>query len=114
MTQQAIPKNAIALLSDVDKTSYNEKIYGNISFTMYERICSKISGKSGNAIKLMLYLVLQQQNGAFKPAESTICAACHFGHSEYVRARQALVQLGLIEYKEFQYIKILYKNFMNS
>lgn len=103
---------AIALLSDIDKKLYNEGGYYQISPKMFQKVNEKITGKSGNQRSLLLYLIFQQQNGDFHPAESTILTACQMDHAQYSRARKALVELQLIEYVEMKYIKILYKNLM--
>lgn len=105
-------KKALALLSDVDKKEYNSDGYYQISATMFQKINEKIDGKSGNLRTLLLYLIFQQQNGDFHPAENTILAACGMGHSQYVRARTSLVELGFIEYEPFKYIKLIYKKIM--
>lgn len=105
-------KRAIALLSDVDKKEYNEGGYYQISPLMFQKVNEKIDGKSGNLRTLLLYLIFQQQNGDFHPAETTILGACNMGHSQYVRARTKLIEMGLIEYEPFKYIKILYENLM--
>lgn len=104
---------AISLLSDIDKNEYNnDNCYYQISPQMFEKINSKISGKCGNQRTLLLYLIFQQQNGDFHPAEATILAACQMEHAQYVKARAALVNENLIEYEPNNYIKILYKNLM--
>ena len=104
---------AIALLSDVSKNNFNEKdLFYQISPLMFQKINEKIGGKCGNQRTLLLYLIYQQQNSDFRPAEATILKACSMDHSQYVRARAALVELGLIEYEPNKYIKILYNNLM--
>lgn len=104
---------AIALLSDVNKNEYNDQNgFYQIAPLMFEKVNQKISGKSGNQRSLLLYLIYQQQNGDFHPAEATILKACQMEHSQYVRARAALVEAGLIEYEPNKYIKILYKKLM--
>lgn len=106
-------KRALALLSDVNKTNYNES--GNfyqIAPLMFQKINEKIDGKSGNVKILLIYLICQQQNKDFHPAEATILTACGMDHSQYVRARTKLVELQFIEYEPFKYIKILYQNIM--
>lgn len=104
---------ALALLSDVDKNSFNSKdSYYQISPLMFQKINEKIGGKCGNQRTLLLYFIFQQQNGDFRPAESTIIKACQMDHSQYVRARAALVENNLLEYEPNKYIKILYNNIM--
>lgn len=104
---------AIALLSDVNKNKYKEDgSYYQIAPLMFQKIHEKINGKSGNQRSLLLYLICQQQNGEFHPAEATILKACQMDHSQYVRARAALVELGLIEYEPNKYIKVLYEKIM--
>lgn len=104
---------AIALLSDVGKDLYKESQYYQIAPLMFQKINEKISGKCGNQRSLLIYLIVQKQNDPnFRPSEATILKACHMDHSQYVRARAALVELKLIEYEPNKYIKILYKNLM--
>ena len=106
-------KKAIALLSDVDKSTYNEKEnYYQIAPLMFQKINEKIDNKSGAQKILLLYLIFQQQNGDFHPAEATILRACGFDHSRYNKARDALIERGFLEYEQYKYIKILYKNIM--
>lgn len=105
-------KKAVALLSDVDKTNYKEGNWYQISPLMFQKINEKIDARSGNIRTLLLYLIFQQQNGDFHPAEATICAACNMPHARYNEARKALVDKGFIEYEPYKYIKILYKNIM--
>ncbi len=103
---------AVLLLSDVDKTNYKEQSWYQISPTMFQKINEKIDARSGNVRSLLLYLIFQQQNGDFHPAETTICTACSMPHSRYNEARKALIEKGFIEYVPYQYIKILYKKIM--
>lgn len=104
---------AIALYSDVDKASYNsERGYYQISPLMFQKINEKIPGKNGNQRTLLLYLIFQQQNGDFRPAEKTICEACHFIHSKYWTARDALHEQKLITYIPNTSITINYKELM--
>lgn len=106
-------KRALALLSDVEKSNYNsDGTYYQISPLMFQKVNEKIDGKSGNVKILLLYLIFQQQNGGFHPAEATILSACGFDHSQYVRARTKLIELGFIEYEPFKYIKLIYKKIM--
>ena len=103
---------ALALFSDVNKNDYNGDGFYQISPLMFQKVHEKINGKSGNQRSLLLYLICQQQNGDFHPAEATILKACQMDHSQYVRARAALVEAGLIEYEPNKYIKIIYKKIM--
>lgn len=103
---------AIALLSDVDKSNYNEKNFYQISPLMFQKINEKIPGKNGNQRTLLLYLIFQQQNGDFRPAEATILQACSMVHSRYSDARKALHDLGLITYIQNVSITINYKKIM--
>ncbi len=103
---------AITLLSDVDKSVYNEKNFYQISPLMFQKINEKIPGKSGNVRTLLLYLIFQQQNTNFHPAEATICDACSFTHARYIEARKTLNELGLIEYIRGKSITINYKKIM--
>ena len=103
---------AIALLSDVDKSTYNERGYYQISPLMFQKINEKIPGKSGNVRTLLLYLIFQQQNGSFRPAEETILKACHMAHSKYSTARATLHEMGLITYIQNDSITINYKKIM--
>ena len=103
---------ALALLSDVDKSLYNEGNYYQISPLMFQKINEKIPGKSGNVRTLLLYFIFQQQNGYFHPAEDTILKACNMVHSRYVEARKALQELGLITYIQNESITINYKFLM--
>lgn len=103
---------AIALLSDVDKSTYNEKGFYQISPLMFQKINEKISAKSGNVRTLLLYLIFQQQNGTFHPAESTILEACSMVHARYSEARTKLHELGFITYIPNTSITINYKKIM--
>ena len=103
---------AIALLSDVDKENYNEKNFYQISPLMFQKINEKIPGKNGNQRTLLLYLIFQQQNGSFRPAEDTILKACNMVHSRYSDARKALNDTGLITYIQNESITINYKKIM--
>ena len=104
---------AIALISDVDKSNYNEKLTYLISPKMFIKINEKIDGRHGNSLKLILYLIFQLQNSpSFRPAETTICQSCGFTHSAYVEARKYFVQLGFITYIPYKSITINYQNIM--
>lgn len=104
---------AIALLSDVDKSNYNEKNFYQISPLMFQKINEKIPGKCGNQRTLLLYLIFQQQNSNFHPAEETILKACGMIHSRYSEARRSLNEKGLITYIQNESITINYKNLMS-
>ena len=55
---------ALALLSDVDKSNYNEaQGFYQISPLMFQKINEGCDGKSGNQRSLLMYLIFQQQNG---------------------------------------------------
>lgn len=103
---------ALALLSDVSKTNYKEDNWYQISPLMFQKINEKIDARSGNVRTLLLYLIFQQQNGDFHPAENTICTSCNMPHARYVEARKTLIDKGFIEYQQYNYIKILYTNIM--
>ena len=103
---------AIALLSDVDKSNYNEKSFYQISPLMFQKINEKIPAKSGNVRTLLLYLIFQQQNSDFRPAEKTILGACNMVHSRYSEARAALHEMGLITYIQNKSITINYTKIM--
>lgn len=105
-------KRAIALLSDVNKNNYNEQMVYQIAPAMFQKINEKIDNKCGAQKMLLLYLIFQQQNGDFRPAEATILEACNFDHKRYNVARDALVERGFIEYEQYKYIKIIYKKIM--
>ncbi len=109
----AAEKKALALLSDVDKSIYNGKdLFYQISPEMFEKINQKIDNKCGAQKTLLLYLIFQQQNGDFHPAEATILKVCGFDHKRYNAARDALIERGFIEYEQYKYIKIIYKRIM--
>ena len=103
---------ALALLSDIDKSKYNEKNFYQISPLMFQKINEKIPAKNGNQRTLLLYLIFQQQNGNFSPAEQTILTACNMVHSRYSDARKALHEAGFITYVQYQSITINYKEIM--
>lgn len=103
---------ALTLLSDIDKSEYNEKNFYQISPLMFQKINEKIPAKNGNQRTLLLYLIFQQQNGSFSPAELTILKACNMVHSRYNDARKALHEMGYITYIPYQSITINYKNIM--
>ncbi len=106
-------KKALALLSDVDKSIYNgTEGYYQISPAMFQKINEKIDNKSGAQKTLLLYLIFQQQNGTFHPAEATILKSCGFDHARYNKARDALIERGFIEYEQYKYLKIIYKKIM--
>lgn len=67
----------------------------------------------GNIRTLLLYLIFQQQNGDFHPAEQTILTACNMQHSRYSNARRALNDMGLITYIPNESITINYKKIMS-
>lgn len=109
----AAEKKALALLSDVDKATYNEKnLFYQIAPEMFEKINQKIDNKSGAQKTLLLYLIFQRQNGDFHPAEATILKACNFDHKRYNTARDALIERGFLEYEPYKYLKIIYKKIM--
>lgn len=104
---------AIALTSDVDKSIYDEGVYGYISPKMFQKINEKIPGKSGNQRTLLYYLIMQKQNGDFRPAEDTICKACGFtSASRYREARDKLNELGFITHTPYKEIRINYNKIM--
>ena len=104
---------AISLLSDVDKQTYNDDSgFYQISPLMFQKINEKIDNKSGAQKILLLYLIFQQQNGDFHPAEATILRACGIDHARYNKARDGLVERGFLEYEQYKHIKIMYKKIM--
>ena len=103
---------ALSLLSDIDKNNYNEKLFYQISPLMFQKINEKIPAKNGNQRTLLLYLIFQQQNGHFSPAEDTILSACNMTHSRYSEARKGLQDLGFITYIQYVSITINYKKLM--
>jgi len=106
-------KKAIALTSDIDKETYNtSKQIWIIYPDLFQKINEKIDGKSGNQRTLLLYLIFQQQNGTFRPAEETICRYCAMPHARYNEARKALNEKGYITYIPNEKIQINYKNIM--
>lgn len=105
-------RKSISLLSDVDKSEYNEKNFYQISPLMFQKVNEKIPGKSGNVRTLLLYLIFQQQNGDFHPTEETILRACNMIHSRYSEARKALHEMGFITYIQNVSITINYKKIM--
>lgn len=104
---------AIALTSDIDKSNFNESNYYVISPKMFQKINEKIPGKNGNQRTLLLYLIFQQQNTNFHPAEQTICTACGFtSASRYREAREALCKLGFLTHIPYEELRINYKEIM--
>lgn len=106
-------KGALALISDIDKSKYNEGTYYQVAPLMFQKINEKIDNKNGAQKTLLLYLIFQEQNGTFHPSEASILKACGFVHSSYVEARKGLAAKGLIEYVPFKHIKINYQNIMS-
>lgn len=105
-------RGALDLISDIDKSKYNEGTYYQVAPLMFQKINEKIDNRCGAQKTLLLYLIFQEQNGSFKPSESSILKACSFVHSSYVEARKGLVDRGFIEYIPFKHIKIMYENIM--
>lgn len=106
-------KKAVVLTSDVPKSNYNGSSTWQMSPLMFEKINNKIPGKCGNQRSLLIYLIFQQQNGNFHPAEETICRFCGFTTaSRYHEARDALEERGFISHTPYKEIKILYENIM--
>ena len=106
-------EKAIALTSDINKSSYNEDRYFVIAPKMFKKINEKIPGKNGNQRTLLLYLIFQQQNGDFHPSELTICESCGFtSASRYREAREALCKLGFLTHIPYQELRINYKEIM--
>ena len=106
-------KKAIALTSDIDKETYNTgKQIWIIYPELFQKINEKIEGKAGNQRTLLFYLIFQQQNGTFRPAEETICKYCAMPHARYNEARKALNEKGYITYIPNEKIQINYKKIM--
>lgn len=106
-------EQAIALTSDIDKSTYNEQNFWAISPTMFRKINEKVPGKAGNARTLLLYLIFQRQNSSFSPAEQTICDACGFTSvTRYKEAREFLCKMGLITHIPYKEIRINYLQIM--
>lgn len=104
---------ALALTSDIDKETYNtNKQVWIIYPDLFRKINEKIQGRAGNQRTLLQYLIFQQQNGTFRPAEETICKYCAMPHSRYNEARAALHDLGFITYIPNEKIQINYKKIM--
>lgn len=108
-----IESRAVALTSDVDKSTYNtESQIWMIYPSIFEKINEKIPGKNGNQRALLFYLIFQRQNSDFAPAEATICKYCSFSHARYNEARKALEAMNFITYTPYKEIKINYKKIM--
>ncbi len=105
-------EKALTLLSDIDKSEYNEKNFYQISPLMFKKINEKIPARNGNQRTLLLYLIFQQQNGNFSPAEKTILDSCNMTHARYNEARKGLHDNDYITYIPYQSITINYKNIM--
>lgn len=106
-------ERAILLTSDVDKNNYNEKNYYQISPLMFKKINEKIPGKCGNQRTLLLYLIFQQQNGNFHPAEATICSNCGFtSASRYREARDKLCEINFLTHIPYKELRINYTEIM--
>ena len=105
---------ALALTSDVDKSTYDEGVYGYITPKMFQKINEKIPGKNGNWRTLLYYLIMQKQNSSdFRPAEETICKACGFtSSSRYREARDKLCELGFLTHIPYKELRINYQKIM--
>lgn len=104
---------ALSLTSDIDKSKYDEGVYGYIAPKMFQKINEKIPGKNGNCRTLLYYLIMQKQNSDFKPAEDTICKACGFtSTSRYREARDKLCEWSLITHIPYKEIRINYEKIM--
>lgn len=105
---------AIALTSDVSKSNYEDDTYGCIPSKMFQKINEKIPGKNGNCRTLLYYLIMQKQNGDFRPAESTICKACGFtSSSRYREARDKLCDMGFLTHIPYKELRINYETIMS-
>lgn len=103
---------AVALTSDVPKSTYQEDQFWIIYPEMFRKIHNKIDSKRGACRAVLLYLIMQEQNGKFHPAERTVLNACNLSHASYYKARDWLVEQGFLDYTPFHEIKINYKKIM--
>lgn len=74
----------------------SDDFYCKIPLRIRTAIFTKISGKNGNAIKLILYLIENQGNGSFRVTEKDVEVKTGMNEKSYRRARQFLIDLGWI------------------
>lgn len=60
-------------------------------------ICSTLSGKNGNALKLLMFFIGTIGDGSFKISESWIMKSTGMMKTSYINARKTLCDLGWIE-----------------
>lgn len=60
-------------------------------------ICSTLSGKNGNALKLLMFLIGTIGDGSFKISESWIMKTTGMMKTSYINARKTLCDLGWVE-----------------
>lgn len=63
-------------------------------------ICSTLSGKNGNALKLLMFLIGTIGDGSFKVSESWIMKSTGMMKTSYINARKTLCDLGWVELKK--------------
>ena len=60
-------------------------------------ICSTLSGKNGNALKLLMFLIGTIGDGSFKISESWIMKSTGMMKTSYINARKTLCDIGWVE-----------------
>lgn len=96
-------KPALELKFKTPKKSRDD--HYNLPRKTMDKVFSKIDGKNGNAIKL--YVVLLGTKEGFHPSLKWIHDRTGMGKTSYYRARDYLVQQGLLEVTDKELIIVL-------
>lgn len=70
-----------------------------ITNSLIETIFNEISGKNGNTLKLILFLLGNNGYGKFRISERTVVNATGMNQKSYRRARQDLIDKGWIRHE---------------
>lgn len=87
-------KQAPILIHEGDKI--DSKQFYCIDQNLCETIFNELSGKNGNALKLMFFLLGNSGTGSFRVAEQTVKQATGMDKKSYQRARKDLEEKGWI------------------
>lgn len=92
-------RKAPKLYHDSNKAELGLGNYYSIPQRLVDVIFSKLDGKKGNQIKLIITLLGTIGNGSFGVSEKWVTDSCGFSQPRYIDARKALIKLNWVELK---------------
>ena len=80
-----------------------------IDQSLIESIFRQLSGKNGNALKLILFLLGNSGSGSFRVSEKKVEDATGMSKKSYQRARAELIEMGWLRHEKGKLIVLVHK-----